>query len=357
MMNIPQRLLEVIRQESERLSISSYDITKLQGDASSRVYYRIQSPKKNFVAMVLPENQPTSLAEEVTKVSGEITELPFISIQKFFKSSVPVPEIHAYDEKKGVLLLEDFGDDLLLYSAEKADLKTQESLYKTSLDELAKICELGKKPNKCIAFQRSFDRDLYNWEFLHFVEYAIDKPLAGKVTPGDREDILKSLYDITAKYLTWDQLISHRDYHSRNLMVLKGDKPAIGIIDFQDALVAPVFYDLASLLRDSYIALDPTLQDNLVEYYRQKIAHLELCNGKSRDEFRYAFDLMGLHRNMKAAGRFFYIDIVKKNPSYLKDVPRTLGYIRQTLEMHGKELSKLKGKLEPLLDAIAEKAR
>lgn len=353
---IPDRLHEVLRGREHGLNLSSYDVAKLQGDASSRMYFRVRAADRSYVAMVLPPNQPTSLAEEITKVSGEVTELPFINIQKFFRPAIRVPQIHAYDEKRGVLLLEDFGDDLLLSVIENASSDgARENLYRKSLDELRKICALGPTKQPCLAFQRKYDRDLYNWEFLHFVEYAVDKPLAGKVSAGDRDGILAGLYGVTDRYLGWDQVVSHRDYHSRNLLVLPGTKDDIGVIDFQDALLAPVFYDLASLLRDSYFAIEPAMQDRLLEHYRGLVAPLGLQMTGSRDEFRFAFDLMGLQRNMKAAGRFFYIDIVKGNPNYLKDVPRTVGYIRATLENHA-ELRALKSRLNPLLDDIIRQA-
>ena len=352
---IPDRLHEVLRANPDALGARDYDVTKLQGDASSRMYFRARAGERSVIAMVLPDNQPTSLAEEITKVSGEITELPFINVQKFFAPAIRVPKIHAYDAGRGVLLLEDFGDDLLLSVIERSDDPARERIYEKALDELAKISSLARPALPCLAFQRRYDRDLYNWEFLHFVEYAIDRPLAGRVSPTDRDGILSALYAVTDRYLDWECVVSHRDYHARNLLLLPNAQHDIGVIDFQDALLAPVFYDLASLLRDSYFAIEPNSQARLLETYRAKVASRGLKMTASKDEFRFAFDLMGLQRNMKAAGRFFYIDIVKKNPNYLKDVPRAVGYIRSTLENHG-ELRALRARLLPLLDDIVQKA-
>lgn len=111
------------------------------------------------------------------------------------------------------------------------------------------------------------------------------------------------------------------------------DGPRLGVIDFQDALMGPATYDLASLLRDAYIQLDDTLVDELVEYYLDQLAdrHVSWIN---RAGFRRLFDLTSIQRNLKAAGRFVYIDRVKGNPKFLADIPRVLGYVKRNLQKY-----------------------
>jgi aminoglycoside/choline kinase family phosphotransferase len=107
----------------------------------------------------------------------------------------------------------------------------------------------------------------------------------------------------------------------------------LGVIDFQDALMGPATYDLASLLRDAYIALDESLIDRLVEYYLDQLQegrHL----WTNREVFRRLFDFTSIQRNLKAAGRFVYIDRVKGNPKFLADIPRTLGYVKRNLDKY-----------------------
>jgi aminoglycoside/choline kinase family phosphotransferase len=119
----------------------------------------------------------------------------------------------------------------------------------------------------------------------------------------------------------------HRDYHSRNLMV---DGAQLGVIDFQDALMGPATYDLASLLRDAYIELDEALIDRLINRYLDQLApHQQLW--ANREAFRRLFDFTSIQRNLKAAGRFVYIDRIKGNSKFLADIPRTLGYVRRNL--------------------------
>jgi N-acetylmuramate 1-kinase len=351
-MATPQRLIDAL---PALLKETDYDgphtVTPLAGDASSRAYFRVQAGNRPYIAMLLPEGMKSSMAEEITKTSRPITELPFIDVQKYLEyRRVLVPTIYGYDEKAGVLLLEDFGNRLLYDVITKEKRKDVRELYETAIEQLERLCLIPDsiRPEKCIAFSRAFDRDLYNWEFLHFVEYALDRRLKNPPKGGDREKILKEMGRLTEEYLNWGNILSHRDYHSKNLLVIEPPygKPKIAVIDFQDALLAPLFYDLASLLRDAYITLEPKMQDGLVENYRRRMMERNYNNTESKDAFRRAFDLMGIHRNLKAAGRFFYIDEVKKKPDYLQYIPRCLTYLEQDFEKY-EELKPLKELMFP----------
>jgi aminoglycoside/choline kinase family phosphotransferase len=142
-------------------------------------------------------------------------------------------------------------------------------------------------------------------------------------------------------------VLTHRDYHSRNLMV---DGGRLGVIDFQDALMGPAGYDLASLLRDAYIALDESLIDELIAEYLDRMEQAGAGRG-DRSAFRRLFDFISIQRNLKAAGRFVYIDRVKKNPKFLADIPRVLGYVRRNLAKYP-ELSTLRKHLVPYVPEL-----
>ncbi len=124
------------------------------------------------------------------------------------------------------------------------------------------------------------------------------------------------------------RVLCHRDYHSRNLMLRDG---SLYIIDFQDARMGPDTYDLASLLRDSYVDISDRDLDDL-------IAHFAALTGRGREqsaiEFRRRFDLMALQRNLKALGTFGYQTAMRRNPVYIQYIPRTLRYARTNLEKH-----------------------
>jgi aminoglycoside/choline kinase family phosphotransferase len=149
------------------------------------------------------------------------------------------------------------------------------------------------------------------------------------------------------------QLFTHRDYHSRNLMVrdtaVQGSR--LGVIDFQDALMGPAGYDLASLLRDAYIALDETLIEELIDRYVDGMSGSTAVT-PDRQEFRRMFDVISIQRNLKAAGRFVYIDRVKHNPKFLADIPRVLGYVRGNLAKYP-ELAVLRTHLAPYVPELA----
>jgi len=151
---------------------------------------------------------------------------------------------------------------------------------------------------------------------------------------------------LTASALEQPQVCVHRDYHSRNLMVVEGHNP--GILDFQDAVLGPLTYDLVSLLRDCYIAW-PRAR---VEEWALGFHDLALQSGVLRDEdeerFLRWFDLMGVQRHLKAAGIFARLNIRDTKPGYLADIPRTLGYVREVSSRYP-ELRDLHGLLEELV--------
>ncbi|MCC7459819.1 MAG: phosphotransferase [Proteobacteria bacterium] len=325
----------------------SYEITKLHGDASARSYYRLSRSSDSFMLMVLPANQPTSMAEEITKTKKAITKMPFLEmLDHLAAKGVKVPQLIVSDLDHHMILLEDFGDELLLTAIGRTG-SNEEKLYKLALDELKTLSTItDKDPKDSIAFSREFDAELYMWEFIHFVEYGLDHQIKD-FKGSDRGKIVSEFEKITQKYLSWPKVLCHRDYHSRNVIMLP--QGGVGVIDFQDALLGPLYYDLVSLLKDAYHELKRPTQQSLAMYYKDKLG-----NTLSNDEFMYNFDLMSLHRNLKAAGRFCYIDIVKKNPNYLKDVPRSLAYVKTTCESHS-ELKNLKTVLFPYIDTLMEK--
>ena len=122
------------------------------------------------------------------------------------------------------------------------------------------------------------------------------------------------------------------------------------MLEFQDALLGPTTYDLASLLRDAYVELDESFINDLFDYYLDKIAEHRPVT-PNRAALRRLFDLTSIQRNLKAAGRFIYIDRVKENPKFLDDVPRTLGYVRRNLSKYP-ELATLRKHLAPYVPEL-----
>jgi aminoglycoside/choline kinase family phosphotransferase len=199
----------------------------------------------------------------------------------------------------------------------------------------------------CLAFHRSFDVPLLMWEFDHFLEYGI-VARQGKLMCADDHLPIRGEFKKIAELLAGQpRVFVHRDYHSRNLMV---DGERLGVIDFQDALMGPAMYDLASLLRDAYIELDESLIDRLIDRYLDGLAtHRQVWT--NREAFRRLFDFTSIQRNLKAAGRFVYIDRVKGNPNFLTDIPRVLNYVKRNLRKYP-ELETLRKHLTPYVPEL-----
>ncbi len=320
-------------------------VVSLCGDASNRRYYRLElknGPMPSLILMQLADQEGFKASEEaVSGVLTDLHELPFLAILRLLaQAGISVPALHFYDEAAGLLYLEDFGDLTLLQACLEDGESVARKYYPLAIDTLVQmqLRLTAYRADPCQAFSHSFDKPLLMWEFEHFLEYGIWVRHDKKPMCAGHETVIRDGFSAVAELLACQpQVFTHRDYHSRNLMV-DGDR--LGVLDFQDALLGPVTYDLASLLRDSYIALDEAFVDEMIDRYVS-----EMCAGlepairermilTDRAAFRRLFDFTSIQRNLKAAGRFVYIDRVKGNPRFLADIPRTLGYVRRNLEKY-----------------------
>ncbi len=323
------------------------NVVPLCGDASNRRYYRLElknGPVSTLILMQLADPEGFKVSEEaVSGVATDIRELPFLNILRpLAGAGVPVPTLHFYDEAAGLLYLEDFGDLTVFHACSRDGEPAVRKYYPLAIDTLVRIhlrltadrVDVGA----CQAFSRSFDAPLLTWEFEHFLEYGIWGRLGNTPMCADDEAVIRKGFASIAEWLAGHpRVFTHRDYHSRNLMVA-GER--LAVIDFQDALLGPATYDLASLLRDSYMALDEAFVDEMIDrYVTGMCAGLDPEGRKrllltDRAAFRRLFDFTSIQRNLKAAGRFVYIDRIKGIPKFLQDIPRTLGYVRRNLEKY-----------------------
>ncbi len=329
-------------------------LAPLAGDASNRRYFRLElvgGPPRSLVLMQLASPEAFKQSEEaVSRATSNITELPFVNVLNHLaKADVAVPVLHHFDQTAGLLYLEDFGDLTLTEACQTAASEMIATLYRQAIDTLVLIHTRATAPANpaCIAFGRGFDVPLLMWEFDHFLEYGVVARQGKPMRAGDEQPVRCEFQKIAELLAAQPRVFTHRDYHSRNLMV---DGGRLGVIDFQDALMGPAVYDLASLLRDAYIALDEALIDELIVYYLDRMAGHER-EFSDRAAFLRHFDLMSIQRNLKAAGRFVYIDRVKGNPKFLADIPRVLGYVRRNLAKYP-ELATLQKHLAPYVSEL-----
>jgi aminoglycoside/choline kinase family phosphotransferase len=317
--------------DAVRADLTSAPLTKLKGDASNRSYYRIGSTP-SYVLMVMPREATRS--EEMT--SGEPPgELPFVNVHRYLERiGVRVPAILRYDALAGLMILEDLTDETF-ERAQSLSSEARERCYGRAVDLLARTrARAEKSPDpECLAFTRSFDAELFDWELHHFREFGLEARTGRTLSPAERTRLDRLFRDLAERLAFEPKGFTHRDYQSRNLMV-KGEE--LVVIDFQDALLGPRQYDLVALLRDSYVELDRPFIERMLDRYLTTFAS---SGGERLDRTRFieVFDLLTLQRKLKDAGRFEFIDRVKKNPSFLPYVAPSLGYVRSAFERLPKE--------------------
>jgi N-acetylmuramate 1-kinase len=317
-------------------------IQKLHGDASYRTYYRVtRTDGTSCILMQMPDGK-ASASEEITNFQGTIAEPPFIQIGRALaKAGLPVPEIYAYCATERWIILEDCGDLLLGNLVREGDVATRTTWYRKAINLLTTMQARSQRMPKedCIALQRSFDGTLLNWEFDHFLEYAL-------IARGHTLSAVETTRFHHYTHTMTDQirhlrpLFTHRDFQSRNVLVRDGE---LVLLDFQDALMGPYIYDLVSLLRDSYITLSEDEIQMFTGYYASE-------TNSDPQRVRHDFDLVTVQRKMKDAGRFVYIDQVKGNADYLQYLPASLAYVRNAL----RRLPEFEALLELLTPHIPE---
>ncbi|MDH5527638.1 MAG: phosphotransferase [Nitrospirota bacterium] len=322
-----------------------FHLDPLAGDASNRRYYRVTQGDAPFILMQLADAEGFKKSEEAVTGEVPVEELPFLNMQRYLaKAGLPVPEVIGQDMEHGLILLEDFGDRSLMAAIEGRPEEDIMALYWEAIDHLAAMQRDTKLDDGCVATHRVYGEELLLWEFQHYVEYGIEARYRQPVDAARRKVLDEYFGRIAAEIAAQPQVLVHRDYHSRNLMV----KPDghLGIIDFQDALLGPATYDLASLLWDPYVTLPEEVPSDLTaRYWAQAPAKLDMS-------FPRALNLTAFQRLLKAAGRFVYIDRVKGNPAFLKDVPTCLARARWILSRYDdlKPLAKALAALDPEME-------
>ena len=311
----------------------SFTLEKIVGDASSREYFRVRLRNGgDMESLVLMKFDPEGVgrSDEGTVEGDGSTGFPFTDVQRYLsQGGIKVPELYAAYVSRGICLLEDLADVQMFALVEDADDETRRRWYRRAIDVLVKIQTLARtRPDtSCVAFNRRFTHDLLMWEFDHYLEYGLEAMYETRLPDSDRGPMREAFDGICRELIELPQIFVHRDFQSRNIMVRDGE---LALIDFQDALIGPLPYDLVALLRDSYVLLDDSLVDELIAYY------LEGCEAAGdrpigREVFRRGFLLQTIQRKLKDAGRFVFIDLVKKNPFFLPFIPGSLEYVRRAL--------------------------
>lgn len=303
-----QALLGWARQFGE---VPEQALVPASSDASFRRYFRLTTPDGSRMLMDAPPDQEDCR--------------PFVHLaERFRQAGVHVPEILAWDEAQGFMMLSDFGDRHYLEALHCANDRAglAQRLMGEAFDTLLRIQAMPSTP-----VDSRYDRAILRREVDLFPEWHIQRQLAlpwGEEAQGLWEATLRPLFEVIEKQAyVW----VHRDYHSRNLMVTE---PNPGVLDFQDALVGPVSYDAVSLLKDAYIEWDEAqVIDWLVRYW-EKARRAGIPVPQDFGVFYRDFEWMGVQRHLKVVGIFSRLALRDGKTGYLADIPRVAGYLIKT---------------------------
>jgi len=291
------------------------ELEPVAADASFRKYYRLKSSMHSGIVM-----DASAQKESVP---------PFIDIEhRLYEAGVRVAKINTYNLEEGFVFMEDLGtvhladvieDDFELY-------------YGKAIDSLIKMQNVETEGLP------AYDAEFLRFEMDLMQEWYLEKHLGLTLDEIQLSTISSALETVTSEVLAQPQgVFVHRDYHSRNLMF--GCTDELVVIDFQDARVGAVTYDLVSLLRDVYVELPPRDVERLALHFRD-IKGLDVDD----ETFMRWFDFMGLQRHIKILGIFARLAIRDGKERYIKDIPLTLKYILDV----GSKYPELKGLIDLL---------
>lgn len=288
-----------------------FTLTTASADASFRRYFRVHLPTGTLVAMDAPPPQEDCR--------------PFVRVaEQLLAAGLNVPKIVAQDMTKGFLLLSDLGNDTYLSQLKRENAK---ALYSDACQALIKM-QLATQPNAL----PPYDSALLMRELQLFPEWYIAKHLGKTLTAEQQAVMDKTFALLLDNILHQPQVTVHRDYHSRNLMVTSENNP--GILDFQDAVIGAITYDLVSLFKDAYIRWDEEdLMDWVVRYW-QSAKKAGLPVNEDFGEFYKDFEWMGVQRHIKVLGIFARLYHRDGKDGYLKDMPLVMQYLQAACERY-----------------------
>lgn len=292
--------------------VPARELRPVSGDASFRRYFRLQTAGGSLIAVDAPPEKENLR--------------PFVAISRALRENGShAPEVLAVDHGQGFMLLEDFGDRLLLpaLADDKAD-----ALYDVAMRELVRLQDVVDVHGYALP---PYDRARLLAEMELFRDWFVKVHLQLELSAAELAVLDGACVRIADDNLAQPTVFVHRDYHSRNLMLL--DDGELGIIDFQDAVTGPVTYDLVSLLRDAYIVWPPAR----VAGWAKRCARL------LRDErridvddatFMRWFDWMGAQRHLKVVGIFARLWHRDGKAGYLEDIPRVFNYLLEEIRAY-----------------------
>ena len=338
-----QRLEQLEQWLAGLFGARDFAITTASADASFRRYFRITRAGQTWIAMDAPPDKED--LEPYIRVADMLVE-----------TGVNAPRVMERDLQQGFLLNTDLGNRT--YLTELDGGADADRLYD---DAMLALVQIQANASHHARELPEYSDALFRREMALFPEWFCGRHLQVALSAEDT-GALQKIFDVLAvEALSQPRVFVHRDYHSRNLMVGGGRfGPNPGILDFQDAVLGPVTYDLVSLLRDCYVAWPIDRIHGWMSRFRKIARAAGVDTGRDEALFLRWFDLMGVQRHLKAIGIFARLWHRDGKSGYLPEIPRTLGYVRDICERHGglEPLGRLLDEqIAPALGAIAGSRR
>ncbi len=302
-------LRQVLGGEQPELSAAS-------SDASFRRYWRLAHHGQSLIAVdAPPETENNAAFVRMARALGEI--------------GLNVPLILAEDQARGFLLVSDLGERPYLERLKRANVERSdvERLYSDAMAALLVLQTAGPRHDL-----PEYDAAFLDRELRLFDQWLLEGLLGLHCTDAERTMLEETYQCLIASALEQPRVCVHRDFHSRNLMLCDRSNP--GILDFQDAVLGPISYDLVSLLKDCYVDWPAAWVADWVDDYLDLAVQSAILRTEHRSHFVRWFDLMGIQRHLKAAGIFARLALRDAKLDYLGDLPRTLGYVIEAGHRH-----------------------
>ncbi|WP_421159165.1 aminoglycoside phosphotransferase family protein [Aeromonas dhakensis] len=290
---------------------ASLQLTLISGDASFRRYHR------GGGLIWVDANPKTEKNHEFVRNASAL-----------HAGGLLAPEVRAVDYEQGLLAVTDLGDTQLISCLNADNVQAWYGKAIALLPRLGAV-ELDLEP---------FDSAFMARENSIFPEWLLGHHLQLTLSDEEQQLLEETFACLTENNLTQPQGVMHRDFHSRNLMVCGGETPAdseLAVIDFQDMVIGPLSYDLVSLLKDCYVRWPDAVIEQGMRLGFDTLQQANLLGGLDYAAFRRAADLTGMQRHLKAAGIFTRLYHRDGKSGYLKDIPRTLGYVVDVCRSHG----------------------
>lgn len=310
---LPWAMASLPPSEAAEATFDTFNV--VAGDASNRRYFRLKTSGGSYIVAEAPP------ATEKNEAFVAIAEL-------LATASIAVPHVLAVDYERGYLLLGDLGDRILLPELTAA---TVDGYYADAFEFLHKmaVVDVGQLDLP------EYDVDLLTEELERFPIWFVQALLGLSLSASEQKLVRRFNRLLLDSALEQPRVVVHRDFHSRNMMLLAGGEMAL--IDFQDAVVGPLTYDLVSLLRDCYVRWPAEQVQGWALAYREQLCARGHRVGDDENQFVRWFDWMGLQRHIKVLGTFSRLHLRDGKPGYLDDLPMVIAYVEEILEKYASQ--------------------